>query len=153
MVGPIFDIFNKNRRNLPKITKIGPTTHFCYFFGNKELRTRIFYSWVWIHKHRRIFCHLFFPKFQCTRYPGVPQMTTPRGKNPQNDFFCSNFFLICFFVLKLKDWHQDCPFTTKNGWDMAFWSFRGTRGPQNLKGHISDIFYDKSTILVSIILY
>ena len=60
--------------------------------GTKELRSHIFYSWIWKHKHRRIFFQLFFSKFLRTRYPGVPRGTTPRGKNPQNDFFLFKFF-------------------------------------------------------------
>ena len=35
---------------------------------------------------------LFFFKFLRTRYPRVPRGTTPRGKNPQNDFFLFKFF-------------------------------------------------------------
>ena len=60
--------------------------------GTKELRSHIFYSWIWKHKHRRIFFQLFFFKFLRTRYPRVPRGTTPRSKNPQNDFFLFKFF-------------------------------------------------------------
>ena len=62
------------------------------YLGIKELRSHIFYSWIWKHNHRRIFFQLFFSKFLCTRYPGGPRGTTPRGKNPQNDFFLIKFF-------------------------------------------------------------
>ena len=103
------------------------------YMGTKELRSHIFYSWIWNNKHRRIFFKLFFSKFLCTRYPGVPRGTTPRGKNPKMIFFCSNFFPNRFFGLIQEDWHQDCPFTIKNGWDIAIWSSGGTRGAQNFK--------------------
>ena len=44
----------------------------------------------------------FFSKFQRTRYPGVPQMTTPRGKNPQNVFFWFKFFSHLILCVKTK---------------------------------------------------
>ena len=62
------------------------------YLGTKELRSHIFYSWIWNNKHRRIFFQHFFSKFLCTRYPGIPRGTTPRGKNPQNDYFWFKFF-------------------------------------------------------------
>ena len=134
MVGPIFDIFNKNRRNLPKITKIGPTTHFCYFFlVIRSCEPEFFILEYEFTNTEEYFAIFFFPNFNVLGTLGYPKWLPLGVKTPKMIFFGSNFFLIWFFVLKLKDWHQDCPFTTKNGWDMAFWSFRGTRGPQNFK--------------------
>ena len=89
-------IFVKNVKNWP----YHPFLEF--FLGIKEWRTGFFYSWLWIYKHRKIFFQLFFSKFQRTRYPGVPQMTTPRGKNPQNVFFWFKFFSHLILCVKTK---------------------------------------------------
>ena len=92
----ILALFVKNVKN-------GPYHPFLEFFlGIKEWRTGFFYSWLWIYKHRKIFFQLFFSKFQRTRYPGVPQMTTPRGKNPQNVFFWFKFFSHLILWVKTK---------------------------------------------------
>ena len=44
--------------------------------------------------------------------------------------FCSNFFPNRFFGLIQEDWHQDCPFIIKNGWDIAIWSSGVPGGPK-----------------------
>ena len=72
--------------------KNGPYTPFyLFFFTILEEFCHFFYFWLWNKKHWSFFFQLDFSWFQCTRYPGVPKLTTPRGKSPLKFFFWSKF--------------------------------------------------------------
>ena len=134
MVRPIFELFRKNRRFKQKYWKMGLTTHFCYFFWVLRCRGTIFFILEYETTNiEEYFSNFFFQNFYVLGTLGYPGVLPLGVKTPKMTIFGSNSFTNIFFGLIQEDWHQDCPFLIKNGWDMAFQSFGGTHGGQNFK--------------------
>ena len=104
-----------------KCSKLGLTTNFLTFFWVLRSWGHIFFILEYESTNiEEYFSNFFFQNFYVLGTPGAPGVLPLGVKTPKLIFFCSNFFLNWFFGLIQDDWHQDCPFIIKNGWDMAF---------------------------------
>ena len=138
MVGLLFDIFNKNRQNSHKITKIGPTTHFCYSFW-------VIRSWgpefcildYESTNAEECFAIFFFWNFNILGTPGYPKWLPLGVKTPKITFFGSIFLKSdsLYYNLKIDTKIVQCPMSIyyKKWLKYGFLKLRGTQGPQNFK--------------------
>ena len=114
--------------------KNGFTTHFWPFIWALRSWGPIYFILEYESTNiEEYFFNFFFQNFYVLGTPGYPGVLPLGVKTPKMIFFGSNFFPNRFFGLIQEDWHQDCPFTIKNSWDIAFQSSGGTRGAQNFK--------------------
>ena len=93
--------------------KNGFTTHFWPFIWALRSWGTTFFILEYETTNIEEYLSNFFLKFLCTRYCGVTQGTTPRGKIPKMIIFGSNFFPIRFFGSIQGDRYQNCPFIIK----------------------------------------
>ena len=93
IIGTAWDTSNSKLRypHMLKSQKMGRTSHFIYFFYHFRGIFPFFLFLIMKQKTLKFFFQLDFSWFQCTRYPGVPKLTTPRGKSPLKFFFWSKF--------------------------------------------------------------
>ena len=134
MIRSIFEHLPKNRRFKQKYWKMGLTFHFCYFFWVLRCRGTIFFILEYETTNiEEYFSNFFFQNFYVLGTPGYPRLLPLGVKTPKMICFGSDFFPNRFFGLIQEDWHQDCPVTIKNSWDIAIQSSGGVPGGQNFK--------------------
>ena len=91
----IFLIFTQKWPDKSKNEKNSPTSHFIIFFSVLRRSIHMFFIFEYDTKnHEVLLFNLNFSKFHHTRYPGVPQITTPRGNHPPQKNFLTIFIVV-----------------------------------------------------------
>ena len=104
VLGTPVKLIKNHPRFKRKCSKMGLTTHFCYFFWVLRCRGTIFFILEYETTNiEEYFSNFFFQNFYVLGTPGYPGVLPLGVKTPKMIFFGSNFFPNIFFRLIQED--------------------------------------------------